>query len=232
MIRPGACMKSWRAGADAAGGGEAGAGADDPDRVSRAEPGGSVGRCERAQEGTGGAMGSGDALTRTTPHTLPTEATGRTTGHAGRQTVRKGRRRARHTARATQRAHRAATGHDRGTWWAQIPIDIETLATAPTEAHTAPQTVGGCHNPPTARNAPHRARRSPTQGTAWHGGTASAPRPDPAPQMPHSTHTTAEPQSRKLLKTQGFYSPTKKSCSNLKKVVDMWAHRWYICLRW
>ena len=90
MIRPGACMKSWRAGADAAGGGEAGAGADDPDRVSRAEPGGSVGRCERAQEGTGGAMGSGDALTRTTPHKLPTEATGRTTGHAGRQIVRRG----------------------------------------------------------------------------------------------------------------------------------------------
>ena len=36
----------------------------------------SVGRCERAQEGTGGAMGGGDALTHPTPHTLPTEATG------------------------------------------------------------------------------------------------------------------------------------------------------------
>ena len=49
--------------------------------------GGSVGRCERAQEGTGGAMGGGDALTHPTPRTLPT---GRTTGHAGRQIVRRG----------------------------------------------------------------------------------------------------------------------------------------------
>ena len=50
----------------------------------------SVGRCERAQEGTGGAMGGRDALTNPTPHTLPTEATGRTIGHAGRQIVRRG----------------------------------------------------------------------------------------------------------------------------------------------
>ena len=49
--------------------------------------GGSVGRCERAQEGTGGAMGGGDALTHPTPRTLPT---GRTTGHAGRQIVHRG----------------------------------------------------------------------------------------------------------------------------------------------
>ena len=49
-----------------------------------------MGRCERAQEGTGGAMGGGDALTHPTPHTLPTEATGRATGHAGRQIVRRG----------------------------------------------------------------------------------------------------------------------------------------------
>ena len=47
--------------------------------------GGSAGRCERAQEGTGGAMGGGDALAHPTPHTLPT---GRTTGHAGRHRVR------------------------------------------------------------------------------------------------------------------------------------------------
>lgn len=122
-------------------------------------------------------------------------------------------RRAWHTVRAAQRAHRAATGHDRGTGWAQIPLNKESTTTAPTEAHTAPQTVGGCHSPPTARNAPHRARRSPTRGTAWHGGTASAPRPDPAPQPTNSTNTTAEPQSRKPLKTQGFHSPMKKSCS-------------------
>ena len=143
------------------------------------------------------------ALTRSQPHR---------THHRPRRAADRPQRwrRARHTVRAAQRAHRAAAGHDRGTEWAQIPLNKESTATAPTEAHTATQTVGGCHIPPTARNAPHRARRSPTQGTAWHGGAASAPRPDPAHQMPHSTHTTAEPQSRKPLKTQGFHSPAKK----------------------
>ena len=129
----------------------------------------------------------------------------------------RGRRDRPHGWRRAWHTVRAATAHDSGTGWAQIHIDVEDAPTAHTEARTAPQTVQGCRHPTTARNAPHRARRSPTQGTAWHGGTASAHRPDPAPQMPHSTHSTAEPQSRKPLKTQGFHSPTKKSCSNLIK---------------
>ena len=182
--------------------------------------GGSVGRCERAQEGTGGAIGGGDALTHPTPHTLSTEATGCTTGHAGRQIARRG-----GAGRGTpSEPRRGRTEPPQGTTGAQgvrrYLLIWKTHPQPPTEAHTDPQTVGGCHSPPTARNAPHRARRSLAQGTAWHGGTASAPRPDPAPQMPHSTHTTADPQSRKPLKTQGFYDPMKKSCSNLKKVVD------------
>ena len=172
---------------------------------------------------------AGDSLTPSTGaqgrHTLPKVVRGypltitRSQPHQTRHRPRRaadrpqGWSRAWHTVRATQRAHRAATGHDRGTGWAQIPLNKESTTTAPTEAHTAPQTVGGCHSPPTARNAPHRARRSPTRGTAWHGGTASAPRPDPAPQPTNSTNTTAEPQSRKPLKTQGFHSPMKKSCS-------------------
>ena len=79
-----------------------------------------------------------------------------------------------HALTAPPDAPQATTG---GTGWAQIPLNKESTATAPTEAHTAPQTVGGCHSPPTARNAPHRARRSPTERAAWHGGIASADTP-------------------------------------------------------
>ena len=124
----------------------------------------------------------------------------------------------------------AAGGARRGTG-AQIPLNKESTTTAPTEAHTAPQTVGGCHSPPTARNAPHRARRSPTQGAAWHGGTASAPRPDPATQMPHSTHSTAERESRKALIFNRFSYPRKMFSKKVKKGVDMRGLMCYIRLR-
>lgn len=104
--------------------------------------------------------------------------------------------------------------HDRGAGLAQIPIDMEDAPTAPTEARTAPQTVGGCNSPPTARNAPHRARGSTTQGTAWHGGTASALRPDPAPQPTHSTHTTAEPET---IENTGVSQPSEKKFEKNRK---------------
>ena len=67
----------------AAGGARRGTGAQMVAEAGQSQ-GESVGRCERAQEGTGGAISGGDALTHPTPHTLPT---GRTTGHAGRQIV-------------------------------------------------------------------------------------------------------------------------------------------------
>lgn len=205
---------------------EAGRRGADGDR-GRAEPGREH---WTLREGTGGHR-RGDRWRGCThpPHTAHHPNRCHRTHHRPRMAEDRpqGWRRAWHTVRATQRAHRAATGHDRGTGWAQIPIDMEDAPTAPTEAHTAPQTVGGCHSPPTARNAPHRARRSTTQGTAWHGGTASAPRPDPAPQMPHSTHTTAEPQSRKALIFKGYSNPRKFFSKKVKKEVDRVKPLWY-----
>lgn len=162
--------------------------------------GGSAGRCERAQEGTGGAIGGMDALTHPTPHTLPTDATGRTTGHAGRQIVRRGG--AGHgTPSEPRRGHteppQGTTGAQGGRRYLLIWKTHPQPPQKPTQPRRLSEGVTAHPQPGTHRTghgeAPHGAQR----------GTV-AQRPHLAPIPPRRCRTApTPPQSRRAGNSHG-----------------------------